>query len=102
MKFGMVHEKLALQQALEDSSDEINELFGVDIAARNREVASIGLPPIAEAHVDAAVRQWQAKLDQTTWAKQVRAALDEEAELLARKKELRASIDAKKKQLETL
>ncbi|GMR43824.1 hypothetical protein PMAYCL1PPCAC_14019 [Pristionchus mayeri] len=104
MKFKTMHEKLALQQALEDSSDEdeINELFGVDIAARNREVASIGLPPIAEAHVGAAVREWQAKVDETTWAKQVRSALDEEAELLARKKELRASIDAKKKQLETL
>ncbi|GMS90660.1 hypothetical protein PENTCL1PPCAC_12835, partial [Pristionchus entomophagus] len=102
MKFGIVYEQYTLSQMLADSTDEVDELFGVDTSARLRDVTSLGLSPLAEGHVAAGVREWQAKIDDTPWARQVRASLDEEAKLMARRDQLRASIEMKRKQMETV
>ncbi|KAF8357417.1 hypothetical protein PRIPAC_92412 [Pristionchus pacificus] len=102
MKFGMVYEQFTLNQTLANSAEEITELFAVDISARMRDVSCLGLPPPAEAHVAAGLREWQAKIDETPWSRSVRETLGEEAELLARRDELRASIDEKRRQIEAV
>ncbi|GMS88951.1 hypothetical protein PENTCL1PPCAC_11126, partial [Pristionchus entomophagus] len=97
MKFDIVYEQYSLSQMLADSADEVDELFGVDTSARLCDVTSLGLPPLVEGHIAAGVREWQAKIDDMPWARQVRASLDEEVELMTRRDQLRATIEMKRK-----
>ncbi|GMT20899.1 hypothetical protein PFISCL1PPCAC_12196, partial [Pristionchus fissidentatus] len=102
MKLATAYEQFNLHHALAQSAEEIDELFGVDISARTRCVEGVRLPPAAEAHVAAALREWHTRIADTPWSKQVGATLSEEAELMARRDQLRVNIEKKKRQLEAI